>query len=358
MMSHVRVAYDCHSLLTSPTGLARYTASLGDALTARGVELRRFAVGWNGSPPPGVRHMRAPNPIVQRCWRFTGRPSIRRLTGPVDLVHGTEFVLPPLPGAAGVVTVHDLSFKRGDAFPGARRLRSLVPWSLDRARRVLVPSEAVAAELRAEYPLDPARVVVTYEGVHERFFDASPLSDGALAGLGIRRPFALVVGEVQPRKNLATLLQAWTGVRAALPEWILVVAGPSGWGPSLQPVPGALLTGWVPDDDLPGLMAAADLFCFPSLYEGFGLPPLEAMAAGTAVLAGRYDAAPELLGDAARLVDQRDPDALGAALEALAGDDAQRAELARRGRARAAEFTWERTAELTMAAYEDALRAP
>jgi glycosyltransferase involved in cell wall biosynthesis len=354
----MRVAYDCHSLLTSPTGLARYTTSLAEALERRGVELRRFAVGWNGSAPPGVRHLRAPNPIVQRSWRLLGRPSIRRLTGDVDLVHGTEFVLPPLPGASGVVTIHDLSFKRDDAFPGARRLQGLVPWSLERAGRVLVPSEAAAAELRAEYPLDPERVVVTYEGVAERFFDAAPLGDDALAALGITRPFALVVGEVQPRKNLATLLEAWRGARAALPGWTLVVAGPSGWGPSLDPVPGAVLTGWVPEETLPGLMGAADLFCFPSLYEGFGLPPLEAMATGTAVLAGRYDAAPELLGDAAVLVDQRDPDALGAALEGLATDDAERARLAQLGRARAAGFTWDRTAELTLAAYEDALRAP
>ena len=353
----VRVAYDCHSLLTSPTGLARYTSSLAAALERRGVELRRFAVGWNGVAPRGVRHLRAPNPVVQRAWRLTGRPSIARLTGEVDLVHGTEFVLPPVRGVPGVITVHDLSFVRDDAFPGARRLQSLVPWSLRRARRVLVPSEAVAAELRTAYGVDGERVVVTYEGVGGQFFNAPALGDEALAELGVSSPFVLVVGEVQPRKNLGTLLEAWRRAHSSLPGWTLVVAGPSGWGPALDPAPATVLTGWVPDETLPGLMAAAGIFCFPSLYEGFGLPPLEAMAAGTAVLAGRYDAAPELLGDAARLVDQRDPDALAAALVELAGDEAARAELAGRGLARAREFTWERTAALTVRAYEDALDA-
>src|SRR5918999_5572793 len=128
----MRVAYDCHSLLTSPTGLARYTRKLGDALESDGVDLRRYAIGWNGRAPNGVRHWRLPNPIVHRLWRIAGLPRVGRLTGDVDLVHGTEFVLPPLGRTPGVVTVHDLSYLRADSFPGARRLRQMVPWSLER----------------------------------------------------------------------------------------------------------------------------------------------------------------------------------------------------------------------------------
>jgi glycosyltransferase involved in cell wall biosynthesis len=350
----MRVAYDCHSLLTSPTGVARYTRALGEALEAIGVELRRFAVGWNGSPPAGVRHLRLPNPIVHRAWRFAGLPKVRRLTGDVDVVHGTEFVLPPLGRTPGVVTIHDLSFLRDDSFKGARRLSTMVPWTLDRARRVIVPSRAVASELQAHYgarvPVD-----VVYEGVGGPFFDARPLDPDALRSLGLEVPFALVVGEVQPRKNLPRLLTAWTEARRALPGWTLAIAGPSGWGPSLPETEGARPLGWIPDEMLPGLMAAADLFVYPSLYEGFGLPPLEAMATGTAVVAGRYGPAEELLGDAARLVDQTRTAELAEAIVVLGKDEDARADLATRGRDRAQRFTWEKAALSTRVSYEAAL---
>jgi glycosyltransferase involved in cell wall biosynthesis len=351
----VRVAYDCHSLLTSPTGIARYTRRLGDALEAGGVELARFAIGWSGSAPDGVAHRRLPNPVVHRTWRALGVPSIRPLTGDVDLVHGTEFVLPPLRGVPGVVTIHDVSYLREDAFPGAKRLRSMVPWTLRRAARVLVPSATVAGELKEAYGDAAGAVVVTHEGIGEEFFAATPLDAARLAALGITGPFALVVGELQPRKNLPALLEAWSRARERLPGWSLVVAGPAGWGPALPETDGAVPVGWVPDELLPGLMAAAELFCFPSHYEGFGLPPLEAMAAGTAVLAGNYDSALEMLGDAAHLVDQRDVGALAEAIVTLAQDPERRAELSRRGRERARSFTWQSTAAATVRVYEEVL---
>jgi glycosyltransferase involved in cell wall biosynthesis len=350
----MRVAYDCHSLLTSPTGLARYTRRLGDALESLGVELRRYAIGWNGHAPDGVRHWRLPNPIVHRTWRFLGVPGVRRLTGPVDLFHGTEFVLPPLAGTPGIVTVHDLSYRRDDSFAGAFRLAQMVPWTLARARRVIVPSHAIARELESHYDV-AGRVDVVHEGIGEEFFDAPPLQASALKELGVRPPFALVVGEVQPRKNLARLLDAWTRARRGVPEWTLVVAGPTGWGPSLPRTEGAALVGWVRDDVLPGLMAAAELFVYPSLYEGFGLPPLEAMAAGTAVVAGRYGPAEELLGDAARLVDQTNVGELAGAIEELAIDANARADLSARGRVRAGQFRWDKAARATRAVYEAAL---
>lgn len=350
----MRVAYDCHSLLTSPTGVARYTRALAGALEEMGVELRRYAVGWHGSPPEGVRHWRLPNPIVHRAWRFASAPTIRRLTGDVDLVHGTEFVLPPLGSEPGVVTVHDLSYLRDDSFPGARRLRQMVPWSLERAARVIVPSRAVATELESHYDVE-GRVAVVHEGVGEEFFDARPLDVARLERLGVTPPFALVVGELQPRKNLPRLLEAWTSARAAIPGWTLVIAGPAGWGPEVAAVPGARVVGWVPDEILPGLMAAAGMFVYPSLYEGFGLPPIEAMATGAPVVAGRYGPAEELLGDGARLVDQTSTRALADALVELARNDVAREELASKGRMRARRYTWERAAESTLQTYEAAL---
>jgi glycosyltransferase involved in cell wall biosynthesis len=354
----VRVAYDCHSLLTSPTGLARYTQQLAAALEARGASLRRYAIGWSGTPPAGVAHRRLPNPVLHRTWPVVGWPSIFRLTGPVDVVHGTEFVLPPLRGVPGVVTIHDLSYLRDDAFAGARRLAKLVPWTLERAARVIVPSQTVGGELQRAYDVPRERVIVSYEGVGPEFFDPRPLGEAELASMGVRRPFALVVGEVQPRKNLATLLRAWAEAFPRLEGWTLVVAGPQGWGPALPEVAGAIPVGWVPEETLPRLMAAAELFCFPSHYEGFGLPPLEAMASGTAVLAGRYDTATELLGEAAQLVDQHDANALAEGIVSLASDEKRRAELVAKGRERARAFTLQRTAELTCRAYEEAVASP
>lgn len=349
----MRVGIDAGPLLDPPTGVGRYTEELAAALERAGVEVVRFAVAWGGRAAEGIARRRLPARLARALWR-RGLMPVDRLANKPDVVHATNFVLPAT-NAPGVVTVHDLSYSSEHAFAGAVALRTLVPWSLRRAAAVCVPSAAVAAELSACYGLDEERVVITPEGVSERFFGATPLADAALERLGIRRPFALAVGTLEPRKNLAALVRAFTLVRQRLEGWSLVLAGPKGWGPQLRPVPGVVLTGYIADETLPGLLAAAEVFCYPSSYEGFGLPPLEAMAAGTPVLAGNYPAATEVLGDAALIVDGSDPQALAEALAALASDGSLRAGLARRGRARAATYTWERCARTTLRAYEQAL---
>jgi glycosyltransferase involved in cell wall biosynthesis len=260
-------------------------------------------------------------------------------------------------GAPGVVTIHDLSFLRRDVYPGGEFLRDAVPMSLRRAAHVVVPSQAIANELTEQYGTPAASITVTHEGVSEHFFGASPLSDTALARLGIPGPYALAVGTLEPRKNLVRLLEAWNRAAPDLNGWRLVLAGPKGWGPDLPETPGVMPLGRVDEAMLPGLMAAASIFCYPSLYEGFGLPPLEAMAAKTAVLAGRYSAAEEVLGDAAHLVDPLDIDDLAAGLVRLADPGESRA-LALAGRAQAAGFTWHRAARRTLEAYRKAAGNP
>jgi glycosyltransferase involved in cell wall biosynthesis len=286
-------------------------------------------------------------------WRVAGRPRLDRLVGKVDLYHATNFVLPPLGDKPGVVTIHDLSFLESDSFPGAERLRKLVPWTAARAARVLVPTNAIGDEVREWLKLPEERVVVAHEGVAPHFFSAAPMADTFLEELGIPGRFVLAVGTIAPRKNLPRLLEAWR--RAGLSDWSLVLAGPKGWGPELPPTPGVIPIGWVAHEKLPGLLAAADLFCYPSLYEGFGLPPLEAMAAGTPALVGRNPAVSEVVGDAATLVDPRDVDAIAAELIRLTGDEGERRRMGMAGRARAAQFTWERTARTTLGAYRAAL---
>jgi glycosyltransferase involved in cell wall biosynthesis len=196
---------------------------------------------------------------------------------------------------------------------------------------------------------------VTHEGVSPLFFGATPLSGSALERLGIRSPYVIAVGTLEPRKNLERLLGAWRAVRASAPDWQLVLAGPKGWGPTIPETPGVALTGWVGDETLPGLLAAAEAFCYPSLYEGFGLPPLEAMAAGVPGVVARYSAAEEVIGEGALLVEPTDVESLARALLDLIEDEALRNRLRLSGRARAAGYTWGATALATLAAYQAAL---
>jgi glycosyltransferase involved in cell wall biosynthesis len=213
----------------------------------------------------------------------------------------------------------------------------------------------VADEVAERLGVAERKVHVTPEGVAPVFFGAGALADAALAALGIPGPFVVATGTIEPRKNLPTLLEAWRRVSGDLDGWTLVLAGPKGWGPDLPETPGVLPIGWVGDETLPGLLAAAELFCYPSLYEGFGLPPLEAMAAGTPAIVGRYSAASEVLGDAAWLVDPHDVDGFAEALRTLADDAALRRSYVVAGKAQAAGYAWTRTAATTIAAYRSIL---
>jgi glycosyltransferase involved in cell wall biosynthesis len=351
----LRVAFDVGPTIDAKTGVGRYASELARALSMRGVELSPYAVALRGKTPEGAARWRMPARAVQSMWRKRNSPPIERLTGPVDVVHATNFVLPALREARGVVTVHDLSFLRDDAFPGGERLRELVPWSVERAARVIVPTQAVGDEVVDHLKIDPGRVVVTSEGVAPTFFGATPLADSVLDRMQIKRPYIVAAGTIEPRKNLPSLLQAWDQIADSLGDWMLVLAGPRGWGPDLPETPKVAMTGWIGDETLPGLLSAAEIFCYPSVYEGFGLPPLEAMATGTPVVAGSYPCAHEVLADAAEIVDSTDVDALAETLISLAQDPARRKSLGFAGKARASVFTWEKTASLTVGAYEAAL---
>ena len=366
----MRVAFDWGPLLDPPTGVGRYTRELAASLELLGTDLTRYAVAWGGgrggsgvlAGGPGgegerVARWRMPARLAQASWRIAGVPSIDRLTGPVDIVHATNFVLPAVGRTPGVVTVHDLSYLREDTWPGGRRLRGLVPWSLERAASIVVPTYAVAGELIERYGVAAGRVHVTYEGVAPVFFGARPLSAAALSRMGIPGPFILAVGTLEPRKNLEKLLKAWKAASDSVVGWTLTLAGPRGWGPDLPRTSNVVPLGWVGDETLPGLLAAAELFCYPSLYEGFGLPPLEAMAAGTPALVGRYNCAEEVLGDAAELVEPNDVEAMREGLVALVQDPLKRQRMARAGRVKALAYTWERTASATIDAYRAALEA-
>jgi glycosyltransferase involved in cell wall biosynthesis len=207
-------------------------------------------------------------------------------------------------------------------------------------------------------------VMVIPEAANARYRQLDPDAVApALGRYGVEPPYILYVGSLEKRKNLPRLLQAYARLRQDLPGWKLVIVGARKWKSApifdtlsrLGLEPYVHFTGFVEEDDLPALYNGADLFCFPSLYEGFGLPVLEAMACGTPVVTSSTSSLPEVAGEAALLVDPYDVEAIAAAMRRVLSDPELAQDLRARGLARAAQFTWERTARETIAVYERVL---
>lgn len=380
MMANLRIALDYTAAIHQQAGIGRYVRELTRALAASPpsegkITLRLFVAGAREMqlPPPPAGCAYAPSLLSERMharlWHRLRLPiPVEVWTGRLHLFHATDFALPPtLPTTKAVLTVHDLAFERypQDTMPGMLRyLRTVVPRSVRRADCVIAPSEATRRDLIALYDTPPHKVRVIYQGVEERF---TPQGDaGEVAALRARyglpnRPIVLTVGTLQPRKNHLRLVQAFAQVadRAAL-----VIAGGQGWGYEgvreevrrLGLEGRVVFTGYVDDADLPALYRAATVFAYPALYEGFGLPVLEAMACGVPVVTASASSLPEVTGpEAALLVDPLDVDALAAALARLLDDADLRAALRERGIRRAALFSWQRAACETWALYREVL---
>jgi glycosyltransferase involved in cell wall biosynthesis len=310
-------------------------------------------------PPVPVAHLPLPRLALYEAWHAVRWPAVERATGPVDVVHATAIAVPPS-RAPLVVTVHDLAFlaEPGHATRhGNRFFRRGTELARRHARLVLVPSEATAQECR-DAGFDPARLRIVPWGV-----DGRPATDDEVASArarhGLDRPFVLFVGTIEPRKNLATVLAAVATLAGR--EVDLALVGPEGWNEDLErhlrSLDGtgirARRLGFVAPSELPALYAACAAFCFPSLREGFGMPVLEAMAQGAAVVTSAGTATAEVAGDDALLVDPRDATAVGDALARILDDPALARRLGDGGRRRAATYTWERTAALTAEAYAE-----
>ncbi|MCW2700443.1 MAG: glycosyl transferase, group 1 [Blastococcus sp.] len=369
----MRIGLDATPLLGRRTGIGRYVQQLltalpglfpDDDVRATAFTLRG-AGGLGAAVPRGVsvRARPAPARLLRAAWQRSELPPVELLTGRLDVFHGTNFVLPPARRAAGVLTVHDLAYllHRDTVSADSARLRELVPRGLARAEVVCVPSASVAAELQDTYGLPADRVQVTPLGVDPAWATAAPLPPDRRVALGLDRPYLLFVGTLEPRKNLGVLLRAFAAACAAEPDGpLLALAGPAGWGQEAD-VPAAaagrvVRLGYLDEPDLRELVAGARALVFPSVYEGFGLPPLEAFAAGVPVVASDIPTTRETVGrypDLVRLVPVGDVDALAAALttdwSAAAEPDHRR-----RRRAVAAQYTWTATAKLTRQAYERA----
>jgi len=340
---------------------AELVAWCGDAAAMRAVA---------GVAPEGA--VVAGGGFTGRCAVLAGRFvrldlfTVERLAGPVDVLHGLDYFLPARRGrAALVVSVHDLSALRHPEWHPRRRALAH-RWSLARAARaascVITPTDAVRGDVIDALGLPPDRVAVVNYGISHAFRPRHPAEIAAtLARYGLAAgDYVLHLGALEPRKNLPALLDAMALARARRPDLPpLVLAGPPGWrNAGLRRrlgTAGVRHVGYVGDDAAAALLAGALLFVYPSLYEGFGLPPVEAMASGTPVVASADPALAEVLGDAALLVDPRDPEALADAIVRALDDTALRTRLRALGLARAQRFTWERAAAETAAVYAAAV---
>jgi glycosyltransferase involved in cell wall biosynthesis len=291
------------------------------------------------------------------------------LSGPVDLYHCPDFVLPPLRRARGILTVHDLAFlMRPDCADDRLRayLEEVVPRSVRRADFIIADSENTRNDLVVLLGVNPSQVAVVPGGVEERF---TPVTDQqtlqrARTRLGVGdAPFVLAIGVIEPRKNLNRLMDAFHALkqRKNVPSNLkLVLAGGKGWlyddifehhaeSPLRDDI---LLPGFVSDEVLPAIYSAAEVLAFPSLYEGFGLPILEAMACGTPVVASRASCLPEVAEGAALLVDPNNVEGLASNLEMALLDNDLRTRLVQQGLERATQYTWKRAAQQLLDVYE------
>ncbi len=363
----MRIAIDARLWAEPRSGIGRYTRSLTEHLLQLAPE-ERWILYVDRAPGPTLRGAEVRClPWSQRLiWSLWHTPrDLRRR--PVDVFHGvTGFELPGRGPWALVTTVHDLvPFRLPGLVPARHRwaVRCLLGGALRRASRVIAVSETTRGELLARYRLPPTRVVVVPEAAAPHFVPPLPPAlAAARARYGLARPYVLFVGVLEPKKNLDVLLDAVALLRRARAwgETELVVVGAPGWGPDPARRAHALgldgavrFVGAAPDADLPALYGGALAFAFPSLWEGFGLPALEAMAAGAPVVASNRGALPEVTAGAALLVDPA-PAPLADALARLLAEPALRERLRAAGLARAAEFSWERTARETLAVYRAA----
>jgi glycosyltransferase involved in cell wall biosynthesis len=377
----LRVGFNATPLLSPLTGIGQYIVNLGRALAGTGeVDAYSFyGYRWRHeapAPPAGPlgsdgarRVRRAIKPFIpfkrelrQAQQRFQFARGSRRLG--LDIYHEPNYV-PIGYEVPVVITVHDLSWLRYPKTHPADRIRWLdrsMPSAVARAAAILVDSDFIREEVLATFGVDPARVHTAHLGVSSAFRPRSP--DETRVTLSpldlLHGQYVLAVGTIEPRKNIRHVLAAY----ARLPErqrkrFPLVVAGASGWrAADLERELRALtergeirFLGHVPDEHLPMIYAGATAFVFASVYEGFGLPPLEAMASGVPVLVADRAALPEVTAEAAVKLDPDAPEDTSQKLAAMLDDGVMRAQFASRGRHRAAGFTWDACARRTLAVY-------
>lgn len=366
----LKVAIDIQSTVSRAAGVGRYTRNLVRQLGAQAgtdrLVLFYFDFKRAGDPFPvsGAAfraERRIPGRLVQAAWKIVSWPPFDRLAGEADVYHFPNFIRPPLRRGRSVVTIHDLSFLR---FPETAEKRNLaylkkrISGTVRAADAIVTGSEFSAGEIEELLGVPRSKIHPIHDGLAEHI---RPPGAGEVAELRSRldldRPYLLHVGTLEPRKNIPFLVEIFERLRNF--DGCLVLAGMKGWSfePILRRIESSRLArrirrlDYVADGDLPALYAGAELFVFPSLYEGFGFPPLEALAVGTPVLASRRGSLPEVLGEAAELIGDFDAALWAERIENLISDPAARERARTAGRDRALGFSWRETARRTWDLY-------
>jgi len=307
------------------------------------------------------------NFMYQEPWRQFVLPLLLRRHG-IDVCFFTNFVLSVAGTCPMVLTIHDLSFR---LFPRTHSLRnviwarSLVPISTRRSKHIIAVSNNTKLDLVRLMNVPSQKVSVVHEGAPDEFQPEPQAEDEeAMAHYGIMKPYVLFVGTLEPRKNLNFLIRSFDQVAQAIPDVHLVLAGRRGW--MAQAIFDELekrdllgrvhITGYVRERYLPALYRQASAFVYPSLYEGFGLPPLEAMSSGTPVIVSRSSSLPEVVGDAGIYVNPLDTNELAQAMKDILNNPELAASLREKGLERASRFSWRKAAEQTLAILRDAAR--
>jgi glycosyltransferase involved in cell wall biosynthesis len=354
-----RLAVDLTSLLTPLTGVGVFASETTQRLAARDdLDVTAFAVTWRGRgrlhdvAPPGATVVDRPMAArpLRMLWQHLDHPRIDPWIGRHDVVWGPNYVVPPT-RAASLMSVHDLTTVHFPQLATADTLTypALIRRALARGAWVHVPSAFVRDEVIDHFAVDPARVVAIQLGVRP----TGPGDAAAGRRLAGGERYVLALGTVEPRKDLPTLVQAFDLMAADDGDLRLVIAGPDGWGAEAltDSVRRAghservLRLGWVDEQDRVALLRGASVYAYPSVYEGFGFPPLEAMSAGIPVVATAAGALPEVAGPGAELVPVGDPAALADALARVLADDDHRRALVARGHDVVARHSWDATTE-------------
>lgn len=367
---------DVSSAVHAKAGIGRYSESLARALVAE--MPGRFALFFNGGrraqPLPGLESV--PRRTVHagyKPWRMAvwlgqlTQVGFNRLMPGVELFHATEHLLPPLRHIPCVLTVHDMIFR---LFPEHQKrlnywyLNATMPLYCRRADAIITVSQSSKRDIVESYGLDPAKITVIYEAASSEFVPAAPsLVAEARSRYGLPERFLLHVGTIEPRKNLVRLIEALEDLSRGGLRIPLVVVGAKGWlydaffarleesGLSRD----VLFPGYVPQADLPILYSAATAAVTPSVYEGFGLPVLEAMACGTPVVCSNASSLPEVGGEAAEYFDPYDVADMSESIRRVWDSHELRLLMGQRGLEQAAGFSWKRAAQRTLAVYYEAL---
>lgn len=310
------------------------------------------------TPPIPVEQLGLRRLFLYESWHRLRRPAVQKATGDIDVIHATSIAIPPK-SAPLVVTVHDLApltDPRNFTKRGVRFFRKGLALTWRDADLIVCPSRATFDACRDKgFEMDRLRFVPM--GVRSEQATSTEI-EAVRARHGLEKPYILWTGTIEPRKNLPRLLTAYGKLA---PDQELVLVGPKGWNEDIERLlagqrPDIKVIGFVPSDELRALYAGADVFCFPSLEEGFGLPVLEAMAQGTPVVTSLGTSTEELGRDAAVLVNPKSSDSIREGLGRVLSDASLAAKLTEVGRERAAAYSWERTAELLVDVYREVAR--